>query len=59
MNKNGKVYRISTNDIDDYEFYPKVLFETNERGTKVSSGIYFYKIFTNNYSQIKKMMLVQ
>ncbi len=59
MNKNGKVYRISTNDIDDYEFYPKVIFETNERGTKVSSGIYFYKIFTNNYSQIKKMLLVQ
>jgi predicted acyl esterase len=35
------------------------LFEVTFDGSKLSSGVYFYKLVAGNYSDIKKMMLVK
>lgn len=34
-------------------------YEVTFDGSKVSSGIYFYKIHTNNFSEVKRLMLVK
>jgi flagellar hook assembly protein FlgD len=31
----------------------------NDGGSQVASGVYFYKLVTNNFSQTKKMVLLK
>ncbi|MCK5406922.1 MAG: T9SS type A sorting domain-containing protein, partial [Candidatus Krumholzibacteria bacterium] len=31
----------------------------NDAGSQVSSGVYFYKLVTKNFSQTKKMVLLK
>jgi hypothetical protein len=44
--KNAGTHRIAWNAVDD-------------RGTKVSSGVYFYRISAGQFNQIKKMVLLK
>jgi hypothetical protein len=39
--------------------YEKVWDGNNEFGNKVSSGVYFYRMQSNNFSQVRKMILLK
>ncbi len=61
-----KIYRIDGQLVktiqDDYQaagLYEKVWDGRNDHGTKVSSGVYFYRLSANYFMQVKKMILLK
>jgi hypothetical protein len=61
-----RIYRIDGQLVktiyDDYQsagIYEKVWDGRNEHGTKVSSGVYFYRLTSNDFVQVKKMILLK
>ncbi len=51
----GKEIKSLTNDLRSNNGY----FEVDFDGSKLASGVYFYKLTAGNYSDIKKMMLIK
>ena len=48
--------------VDDYKttgHYQVIWDGSNEGGLKVANGIYIYELHTNNFTQIKKMILIK
>jgi spore coat protein CotH len=41
------------------EFKPSGSYSVKFNGTSLSSGVYFYKLITSNFSSVKKMLLVK
>ena len=39
--------------------YEKVWDGTNDHGIKVSSGVYFYRLISGNFTQVKKMLFIR
>ena len=39
--------------------YERIWDGNNEFGNKVSSGVYFYRMQSNNFSQVRKMILLK
>jgi hypothetical protein len=54
----GQVIKLLMDDKLDAGEYQVVWNATNDFGQNVPSGIYFYELKTNNFSQIKKMILL-
>ncbi|HSD62154.1 MAG TPA: C25 family cysteine peptidase [Ignavibacteriaceae bacterium] len=61
-----KIYRIDGQLVktiqDDFQpagVYEKVWDGRNEHGTIVSSGVYFYRLASNDFVQVKKMILLK
>jgi len=54
----GQVIKLLMDDKLDAGEYQVIWNATNELGQNVPSGIYFYELKTNNFSQIKKMILL-
>ncbi|HKW12846.1 MAG TPA: T9SS type A sorting domain-containing protein [Candidatus Krumholzibacteria bacterium] len=58
-NVNGELVRTLANDSRAAGSYTLVWDGHNDAGQPVSSGVYFYKLVTNNFSQTKKMVLLK
>lgn len=61
-----KIYRVDGQLIkvlcDDYQpagRYEKVWDGSNDHGIKVSSGVYFYRLSTGKFTQVKKMLFIK
>lgn len=56
-----KVYDVLGNEIVTLvnEYKPAGIYEVEFDGSKLSSGVYFYKLTSGNYSQLKKMVLMR
>ncbi len=61
-----KIYRVDGQLIkvlfDDYQSagrYEKLWDGTNDRGVKVSSGVYFYRLATDKFSSVRKMLFIK
>jgi hypothetical protein len=55
----GELVRTLMNESQDKGAHTKVWDGRNDSGQPVSSGVYFYKLVTNNFSQTKKMVLLK
>jgi hypothetical protein len=55
----GELVRTLMNEGQDKGAHTKVWDGRNDAGQPVSSGVYFYKLVTNNFSQTKKMVLLK
>jgi len=58
-NLNGQLVKILSSGYGNPGKYTKVWDSTNESGTSVASGVYIYRLETNNNILIKKMMLIK
>ena len=58
-NVNGELVRTLINESRTAGAYTKVWDGRNDAGASVSSGVYFYKLVTSNFSQTKKMVLLK
>jgi hypothetical protein len=58
-NVNGELVRTLANDSRAAGSYTLVWDGHNDAGQSVSSGVYFYKLVTNSFSQTKKMVLLK
>jgi len=58
-NVSGELVRTLMNENQDKGAHTKVWDGRNDSGQPVSSGVYFYKLVTNNFSQTKKMVLLK
>jgi len=58
-NVNGELVRTLANENRAAGSYTEKWDGHNEAGQTVSSGVYFYKLVTNNFSQTKKMVLLK
>ena len=58
-NVNGELVRTLANDSRAAGTYSLTWDGQNDAGQSVSSGVYFYKLVTNNFSQTKKMVLLK
>jgi hypothetical protein len=55
----GQLVRTLANESFDSGPHQKVWDGRNDAGQPVSSGVYFYKLVSNNFSQTKKMVLLK
>jgi hypothetical protein len=55
----GELVRTLMNESQDKGAHTKVWDGHNDAGQPVSSGVYFYKLVTNNFSQTTKMVLLK
>jgi flagellar hook assembly protein FlgD len=55
----GQLVRTLVNGVRDASSYTVPWDGTNDRGTTVASGIYFYKMETKDFSQTRKMVLLK
>jgi hypothetical protein len=58
-NVNGELVRTLANESRAAGTYNLTWDGHNDAGQSVSSGVYFYKLVTNNFSQTKKMVLLK
>jgi hypothetical protein len=58
-NVNGELVRTLANENRAAGSYSLTWDGHNDSGQSVSSGVYFYKLVTNNFSQTKKMVLLK
>ncbi|MDP8210894.1 MAG: carboxypeptidase regulatory-like domain-containing protein, partial [Candidatus Stygibacter australis] len=58
-NVKGQKVRTLVNEIQDYGIYRVTWNGDADNGNKVSSGIYFYKIDTGDFTKTKKMILMK
>jgi hypothetical protein len=58
-NVNGELVRTLANESRAAGSYSLTWDGHNDSGQSVSSGVYFYKLVTNNFSQTKKMVLLK
>lgn len=58
-NVNGELVRTLANENRAAGSYQLTWDGHNDAGQTVSSGVYFYKLVTNNFSQTKKMVLLK
>jgi FlgD Ig-like domain len=58
-NVNGELVRTLANENRAAGSYTLVWDGHNDSGQSVSSGVYFYKLVTNSFSQTKKMVLLK
>jgi len=58
-NVNGELVRTLANETRAAGPYSLTWDGHNDAGQSVSSGVYFYKLVTNNFSQTKKMVLLK
>jgi hypothetical protein len=58
-NVNGELVRTLANETRAAGTYSLTWDGHNDAGQPVSSGVYFYKLVTNNFSQTKKMVLLK
>ncbi|HEX6791050.1 MAG TPA: T9SS type A sorting domain-containing protein [Candidatus Krumholzibacteria bacterium] len=58
-NVNGELVKTIVNESRTAGTYTEKWDGRNDAGTTVSSGVYFYKLVTNNFSQTKKMVLLK
>ena len=58
-NVNGELVRTLANENRAAGSYSLTWDGHNDAGQPVSSGVYFYKLVTNNFSQTKKMVLLK
>jgi hypothetical protein len=58
-NVNGELVRTLANENRSAGSYTLTWDGHNDAGQPVSSGVYFYKLVTNNFSQTKKMVLLK
>jgi hypothetical protein len=58
-NVNGELVRTLANENRAAGSYTLTWDGHNDNGQSVSSGVYFYKLVTNNFSQTKKMVLLK
>jgi hypothetical protein len=58
-NVNGELVRTLANESRTAGAYTLTWDGHNDSGQPVSSGVYFYKLVTNNFSQTKKMVLLK
>jgi hypothetical protein len=58
-NVNGELVRTLANENRAAGTYTLTWDGHNDSGQSVSSGVYFYKLVTNNFSQTKKMVLLK
>jgi flagellar hook assembly protein FlgD len=58
-NVNGELVRTLASDSRAAGTYSLTWDGHNDAGQSVSSGVYFYKLVTNNFSQTKKMVLLK
>ena len=58
-NVNGELVRTLVNESRTAGTYTEKWDGRNDAGSTVSSGVYFYKLVTNNFSQTKKMVLLK
>jgi len=56
---NGRTVNTLINETRQPGIYSTIWNGRNERGQKVSSGIYFYKLQTPNYYSTKKILLIE
>jgi len=56
---NGELVRTLVNENRAANSYKVTWDGRNDAGSTVSSGVYFYKLVTNNFSQTKKMVLLK
>jgi hypothetical protein len=55
----GQLVKTLVNEVRDAGPHREVWDGTNNLGTNVASGVYFYKMQTNDFSQTKKMVLLR
>ncbi len=55
----GQLVRILANEPKEQGNYEVVWDGRNENGNEVASGVYFYKLEAENFSQTKKMVLIR
>lgn len=55
----GQEVKNLLNENLDFGFHEIIWYGTNNEGKNVSSGIYFYKIETSNFREVKKMLLIR
>jgi hypothetical protein len=58
-NVSGELVRTLMDEAQDKGAHTKVWDGRNDAGQSVSSGVYFYKLVSNNFSQTKKMVLLK
>ena len=58
-NVKGQKVRTLVNEVQDYGIYRVTWNGETDNGNKVSSGIYFYKINTGDFTTTKKMILMK
>jgi hypothetical protein len=58
---NITVFDITGKEISNIinEYHTAGTYEVNFDGSKLTSGVYFYKMTTNDYSLVKKMTLIK
>ena len=55
----GQLVKTMVNDVMDAGSYTKEWKGTNNLGTEVASGVYFYRIEAGEYENVKKMVLLR
>ena len=55
----GKLVKILVNGVKDAGSYTVPWNGTNKNGSQVASGLYFYKMETEDYNETKKMVLLR
>ena len=55
----GQLVKVLSDDFQPAGVYEKIWDGTNDRGMKVSSGVYFYRLSTDRYSQVRKMLFIK
>jgi len=58
-NLRGAVIRTLVDEIKEPGYYSVQWDGTDSRGRKKGSGVYFYRLVTNSYSSVRKMLLVK
>jgi len=58
-NIKGQLVRYLVNELKNAGTYTVIWNGKDEQGENVSSGIYFYRMQTKNYSATRKMMLMK
>ncbi|MCB5233643.1 MAG: carboxypeptidase regulatory-like domain-containing protein [Candidatus Cloacimonetes bacterium] len=59
FNLKGQLVRTLVNETKPSGNYSVVFNAVDRNGNKLSSGLYFYRLQTNNHSQTRKMMLME
>ncbi len=55
----GQLVKVLNNDYLPAGIYENLWDGTNDHGVKVSSGVYFYRLTTGNFTQVKKMLFIR